>query len=921
MQIANLRCEYLVNPLGLDVPRPRFCWNYVHSDPVVPGERQTAYRILVASDPRALERDQGDLWDSGKVESDRTTQIPYEGRPLTSFERCYWKIISWDNQGRQMDSSQEGEVGFWETGIMTPEDWQAAWIGPKEEAFQKIQVVDTTKPDKEIEILQSPPCPLIRSEFRLKPGVKSATLLATALGEYEVRLNGERVGDRYLTPEWTDYNERLLYQAYDVSSLLKDGQNAIGAMIGDGWYMGLLGPGDAVRQHFYGKVRRFFCQLHVEYTDGTRENICTSKEWKMYLDGPILNSDHFLGELYDARKEQEEWDSVGFDDAGWIPVFVDETVSVNLVGQKHQPIQVFQEIKPVEVTEPEPGTYIFNLGQNMVGWCAITLEGTRGQQIQLRHGEMLELNGTLHTENLRLAAQTDIYILDGTEPRTFHPHFTFHGFQYVEVTGLTEKPSLDFLMGHAYSSNPPVTGYFECSNPMLNQLWRNILWTQRDNMHSIPTDCPQRNERMGWMGDAQVFAQTAIYNMDMAAFFAKFTVDMRDGQGEDGYYPDFAPHPFQNHWPMCFGPGWADCGIIVPWRLYVAYGDTRVLEEHYASMQAYLALIQDENPNGLWTTWGSNYGDWLHGDTLKAEGYPKEGGEMPKEVYATTFYYLSATLMSKIAKILGKDDDARTYSDLAARIKEAFNAEFVDPTTGKIKGDTQSDYAIALGFDLLLSEIQDLALQNLMAALAKYEGRISTGFISTIQMIQELSARGQNEQAYKLVESERFPSWGYQIAQGATTIWERWDGYVKGRGFQDRGMNSFNHYSIGAVGEWLYSVVLGIQFDPSVPAMKHLIIQPRPGGTLIHAKGHYDSLHGRIEVEWRREADAFRLKVNIPPNTSATVHLPEGRVASTHLNGKPLETTGDIEVLTSDQSPVVIKVPSGRYEFVTMGEN
>jgi alpha-L-rhamnosidase len=522
------------------------------------------------------------------------------------------------------------------------------------------------------------------------------------------------------------------------------------------------------------------------------------------------------------------------------------------------------------------------------------------------------MDGTLHTENLRLAAQTDIYYLNNelnSEVRKLHPHFTFHGFQYVEITGLKEKPTVDFLVGKAFSSNPPVVGNFECSNQMINKLWSNILWTQRDNMHSIPTDCPQRNERMGWTGDAQVYAQTAIYFMDMAAFFNKFTIDLRDEQAEAGMYPDFAPHPIEPDFRNAFGPGWGDCGVILPWRLYVAYHDTRVIEEHYDSMKRYLDLITEENEEYIWKVWGSNYGDWLNGDTLIAKDYPKFGASMPKDAYATAFYALSSELMGKMAKIIGKEKDSAYYFDLSQKVKKAFQENFIN-ADGEINGMTQAGYAIAFGFNLLTEAQQEKGMEFLLEIIEGYDYRISTGFISTIQLLLELSKRNQNELAYKFVESHRFPSWGYSIDQGATTIWERWDGFVKGRGFQNKGMNSFNHYSFGSVAEWLYSVMLGIQFDEQYPGMQHIILSPMPGGSITWAKGSYKSIRGKIGVSWKKLESTLELNLEIPPNTEASLTIPVKSPKSIQKNGKEME----IE-LNSNNFPIM-KLNSGKYHFL-----
>lgn len=917
MQPSDLRCEYRVSPVGLDVPRPRFSW-ILDAGPGAPrGIVQVAYQVVVSTSRDRAAAGTGDTWDSGRVESERSSHVIYDGPPLRSHETYHWNVRVWTNVAGASAWS-DVEPAWWVAGIMNPGDWRAAWIGAPGGTHRAVEVRSTTKPAPQ-RVLRGPPSPMLRVEFELAAAPVKAILYATALGEHEVRLNGRRVGDGLLQPGWTDYHCRVQYQAHDVTGLVHHGMNAIGAMLADGWYAGLLGPGDAVRQHYWGKERRFSCQLLAWDVSGAVTVVATDGSWRCHGDGPVRDADHFLGEVHDARKEQPGWDAPGFDDASWEPVIVDERVRPRLLAQRDEPVRAFATLSPVAITEPAPGVYIADMGQNMVGWCETDVDGQAGDEIVLRHGEMLEEDGTLHVDNLRLAAQVDRFVHDGRGRRTFHPRFTFHGFRFVEISGLRGRPDPSSIRGIAISSITTLASAFSCSNPMLDRLWSNIAWTARDNMVSIPTDCPQRDERMGWMGDAQVFVKTATFLADVAGFMSKFTVDMRDAQGEDGQYADFCPHPFPEHVTFVFSPGWADCGIILPWQVHVAYGDTRILEEHYESMKRYVDLIHEENPGLVWTHYGGNYGDWLNGDTIKAAGYPATGGEIPKNAFATAFFARSAGLLARVARLLGKDTDADRYGKLAAAVKAKFNEQFVDEH-GIIAGNTQAGYAIALGFDLLPEGARAGAARRMVDAIAAYDGRISTGFISTIQMLLQLSRLGYHDLACQLVESRRFPSWGYTIDQGATTIWERWDGYVKGRGFQDKGMNSFNHYSIGAVGEWLFSTLLGIDFDEDAPGMKHVIIKPLPGGSITWAKGHLDAMHGRIAVAWRvNDAGGFELDVDIPANTTASIHLPAKDVGSITEGGVPVEQAPGIAVEQGAGGVVVACAGSGSYRLACKG--
>jgi len=723
-----------------------------------------------------------------------------------------------------------------------------------------------------------------------------------------------------LAPEWTDYFERLQYQTFDVTSLLNQGENVIGAMLGDGWYLGRLGLVDIdpsfPRRGVYGPNRRLLVQLMIEKADGTREIVKTDGRWKIHLDGPIQNVDIFLGETYDVRKEIPNWDSPGFDDSQWMPATVDRSIQKKLVSQMNEPIRVIKELKPIALSESKPGVYVFDLGQNIVGWSRVQLNGPKDTVVTLRHGEMLNPDGTLYTANLRSADQIDRFILDGRGERELEPHFTYHGFRYVEVTGLVRKPTLDMLTGCVIASDTTRVGSFECSNPTLNKLWQNILWTQRGNMHSIPTDCPQRSERMGWMGDAQIFSQTAIFNMDMAAFFRKWLRDIRDSQAPDGRFGDFAPHPRLPKDRFYNAPGWADAGIIIPWKVYVNYGDKQILEEHYEASKRFVDHIYSANPDLVWVnSIGNNYGDWLNGNTIKSDDYPKTGAAIPSDVFCTAFFANSTQILSKMVAVLERDSDAERYRDLAQRIRKVFNERFVNEQ-GQIKGDTQAGYAVALNFDLLPESLRSQAARNMVKAIYRYEDRASTGIQSTFRMMLELSRWRYNDLAYQLIESRRFPSWGYTIDQGATTIWERWDGYVAGRGFQDPGMNSFNHYAFGAVGEWMYKTVLGINPDQNKPGYKHVIIHPQPGGSLTWAKGWYDSIRGRIVSDWKLKDGKLILSVTIPANMTATVYVPTNDPANITESGKPAKKANGVQFLRMEDGNAVFAVESGQYQFV-----
>jgi len=896
LAVEHLRCEYRVNPLGIDVTTPRLSW-ILRSDRRA--QVQSAYQARVASTMQALEADRADLWDSGQVLSSQSAHIVYAGKPLSSRASAFWKVRVWDGAGCP---SAWSESAFWSMGLLDRADWQAGWItdglgdgdGQQDQRFPAAQ---------------------LRKEFAVDGQVRRAVAYVSALGVYEFRLNGRRVGDYVLAPEWTDYTKRIQYQTYDVTDLLKPGPNTAGALLGDGWYagrIGLAGPRwhkGTPRFGIYGHAPKLIAQIEIELADGRRQTVVTDGSWRLTRQGPITFSDLFDGEYYDARRELPGWDMPGHDDGLWEAARATPWPALQLVAQPNEPIRVMRELKPVALTEPVPGVFIFDLAQNMVGWTRCEFRGARGATVTIRHGEALNLDGTLYTDNLRDAPQTDRYTFGSDRLETFEPHFTYHGFRYVEVSGLLTRPPLDALVGRVFNSSAPEVGQFECSSPLLNQLMSNILWTQRANLMGVPTDCPQRDERCGWMGDFQVFCQTACFNMDMAGFITKFLRDVRDGQDDAGRYRNYSPAPY---YCGASAPGWADAGVIVPWRAYQNYGDTRLLAEHFASAKRWVDYVHAQNPDLIWrNSRGADFGDWLNADTMVLADWPKTGGEVPKEVYSTAFFAYSTELLAQMGAVIGRQDEAAAYSRLATDIKAAFNREFVD-ADGTISGNTQAGYALALHFNLLPVDQRDTAVQHMVAGLAGYGDHLSTGIQSTLPLLLELTRGGRNDIACQLVSSHTMPSWGYSIDQGATTIWERWDGYVEGRGFQKPSMNSLNHYALGAVGEWVWRHVAGINPDDNRPAFQHIVIRPRPGGGLTWAKAEHYSLHGLISTHWQITDAGFQLKVSIPANTTATVYVPAGASA---LAGSPGADTPGVQFLHWEDETAVLAVGSGRYTF------
>jgi alpha-L-rhamnosidase len=879
-----LQCENRTDPVGVGETRPMLSWK-AGSD--LRAERQTAFQILVASSPERLRDGKGDLWDSGKVMSDETVGAEYAGSPLASRERCFWKVRIWDKDGLAATSPP----AEWSMGLLHASDWKSEWIGYDAE---RMGLGRTEGAD------YLPPAPYLRTTFRADRPISRATLFASALGLVEPHLNGHLVSEDYFTPGWTDYSKRVDYRTYDVTAWVHQGENALGAVLGDGWYAGYVGYGGK-RDH-YGKLPRIRLQLHIDYADGGSEVIGTGTDWKASI-GPVIEADFLKGETYDARSELTGWDQPGFNDGSWKPVVAGSEVTPLMQAHPGPPVRVIATFESTATTEPKPGVYVLNLGQNFAGVARLKVSGEAGQRITLRFAERLNPDGTVYTANLRSARSTDTYICRGSGVETWEPHLTFHGFQYIEVTGLKQRPDRDALVGLALSSDTPVVGDFDCSAPMLNQLHRNIYWTQRANFIDIPTDCPQRDERLGWTGDAQIYIRTATLNCDTHAFYTKWLVDLDDdSQRADGEFPMVSPVKVAGD---DGGPGWADAGVICPWTAYYAYGDRRVLERHFPAMERFIAFCTGRSKPGLLPPDKYQcFGDWLN-----------INADTPNDVICTAYFAYSTRLTALTAAALGRTEDSDRYNDLFAQIKAAFNKAYVTDD-GRVRGDTQTAYVLALAFDLVDGERAKLAGEHLVDDIAKRGWHLSTGFIGTKDLMLVLSKIGRNDVAYRLVLNESFPSWGFSIMQGATTTWERWDGWTPEKGFKDPGMNSFAHYSFGAVYQWMVENIGGIRSDG--PSYRHIVIAPQIDDGVSHATTRYDSVRGLIVSSWKRKGESLSVGVTIPANTTATVILPIGPGVGTGTiteGGVALERAKDVRLIRRNADTVELGIGSGTYEF------
>ena len=936
--ITGLRCEYLDAPEIVESLAPRLSWR-------LKSERrdaaQTAWQIRVASSAAKLAAGQADRWDSGRVDGERgaaTNQIPYAGRALASRDECFWQVRVWDEFGQ---ATAWSAPAHWAMGLLTSDAWRAAWISDRDET--PVHANRTQ--------LQLPAARHYRKEFSATKPIRRAIVYASALGLYDLYCNGKRVGDAFFQPGWSDYLQRAYYRSHDVTGLLRGGDaNAIGAVVADGWYAGYVGYGllvgygpNKIGRNFYGKTPAFRAQLEIDYADGTHETLGTDESWRVTDRGPTREADLIMGERYDARAELGGWSAPGYDASVWSPAVRAETnprakaVYSDAAGQREvdlgfvapakmqayaaPPIRVTQELAAKGITEPKPGVFIFDLGQNFAGVVRLKINGAAGTQVRLRYGEMLHADGTIMTENLRKARATDFYTLRGdVAGETWSPRFTYHGFQFVEVTGLAERPALDAITGLVLHNDNPAAGDFECSDPALTQFARNTQWTQRANFVEVPTDCPQRDERLGWMGDSQAYVRTASFNADVSAFFTKWIDDVEEAQRSFGAYADYSPYPMAHGGAgKSFGSGWTDAGIICPWTIWKTYGDTRLIERHWASMTRFMEwrFSSTTTPDGLGTSLGNPWGDWLNVNETT-----------PVEFIDTCYHALDCTLMAELADAIGRPLEAATYRSRRTKTQSAFTKAYVKPD-GTLTIDTQSAYVLAISVGLIAPKQIPAAGATLAGKIAQNNHRMATGFLGTKSLLPALTASGQHDEAVRLFQSRKFPSWGYEVSNGANSVWERWDSFTTEHGFngangnQNSAMNSFSHYAFGSVMEWAYRVLAGI--DTEGAGYRRIVIRPRPPtpgsnpdqSPINWVKAHYDSINGRIASAWRLEGGVFTLDATIPANTTASIFLPDATVERTKEGGAALASGGipGIRSFAADGTTLEVDVGAGRYHF------
>lgn len=880
VKVENLLTENLSNPIGLDVKQPRFSWQLVSDQRNV---SQTAYEIKVY----LSEKNKEQIWSSGKVMSDQSVKVPYAEKSLQSGQKYLWQVRVWDNNG---NDSPWSETASFQTSFFNTDDWKAKWIEP---GYTEDSVLRQS--------------PLFRKQFVTKKKIRSATAFITAHGLYEAMINGHRVGDAYLTPGWTSYNKRLEYQVYDVSNLLNTGNNVIGVTLGSGWYRGHLAWGE--NKNIYGKDISLLLQLEITYTDGKKETIISDGSWKSTT-GSIISSEIYDGEIIDNRAEKTGWLLPGYNDSKWSAVKIGDFACSNLLATYNEPIRKHETFKPVTIFTTPKGEKIVDFGQNLVGWVMLKVKGNAGDTVTLEHAEVLDKKGNFYTANLRAAKATSIYILKGSEEESFEPHFTYYGFRYIKVEGISGNLNPDDFTAVALYADMKKTGDFSTSNSFINQLQHNIQWGQKGNFLDVPTDCPQRDERLGWTGDAEVFSRTAAFNMGVNNFFSKWLKDVAADQYSDGSVPHVIPNVLG---PNSGGSaGWADVSTIIPWNMYLAYGDTQILKNQYSSMKAWVEYMHSKSKNDLWNT-GSHFGDWLF--YRPDDDNSGRAAVTDKYLIAQCFYAHSTQLLIDAAKVLGKMDDVSHYTDLLQKIKNAYLKEYVTPN-GRLVSGTQTAYVLALNFDMLPESLRQQAAERLVENIKSYNNHLTTGFLGTPYLCHVLTRFGYIDIAYQLLMQDTYPSWLYPVKMGATTIWERWDGEKPDGSFENPGMNSFNHYAYGAIGDFMYRVVTGIDTYEDGPGYKHISIHPHIGGGLTYANADLQTYYGKISSHWKTENSKIFLDVEIPANTSADVVLPASDVNNVTESGNALNSIKDIKIVSQQNGTITIHIGSGSYHFV-----
>ncbi len=892
----DLKCEYRRNPLGIEASRPRLSWALVSEQRA---QRQSAYQVLVASSPELLASDQGDLWDSGKVASSESIGVVYAGKPLSARARAYWKVRVWD---QDQAASAFSDPAWWEAALVAPAGWRAAWIRR-----------DKPWPKQTKDYYQDDPAPLLRKSFTLAKPIQKARAYVSGLGYYELSLNGQRIGDQVLDPGWTSYSKRVLYSTYDVTGALKQGENAVGMMLGNGWYwplpMTMWGSLNLRNSLTVGRPRAIL-QIEIDYTDGSHETIASDTTWKT-ADGPIRRNNVYLGEVYDARSEQPGWDQPGFDDRAWQPAVIAGEPLGPLEAQSAPPIKILRTIKPVKLTKVRGGRYVFDFGQNFGGWVRLRVRGSAGTAVTITAGELLFGDGTLNARTSAAgqiksggagggpgapanAFQQETYILSGKGDEVFTPRFTVHGFRYVQLSGYPGQPTLDSVDGLQLGASVEPAGTFSCSNATLNRIQEAVRQTLLSNLFSVESDCPHR-EKFGYGGDIVAVAEAAMMNFDMAAFYAKTVRDFEDAVRPNGGFTETSPFVGIADQGLGSGSGpveWGTAHPLLQQLLYQYYGDRRLIEEQYEATQAWISLLQSAAPGSILNN-GIGDHESIAGKTIAVSG--------------TAFFYYNVELASVLADVLGRTEDKTRYAALAEQIRTAFNTRFLNAKNGCYYGATQANQSFALALGLVPLASQGAALDWLVADVKKHHGHLTTGIFGTRFLLAALSDLGRGDVAYGIVNQKGYPGWGYMLDRGATTLWEHW-------AYSDN-TYSHNHPMFGSVSAWFFRSLAGIRPEPDAVAFNKIVIRPGVVGDLTSVAGQYNSVRGPVTSNWRKDGNQLTLDVTIPVGVTATVRVPAKTADAVREGGQPAANAPGVEYRGTENGEAVFRVGSGQYQF------
>lgn len=895
LSVENLRCEYLHDPLGIDVTKPNLSWEVVASGR---GVVQTAYRILVASSPTLLEKDSGDLWNSGKVSSDRSVAVKYAGMPLASRSDCYWKVKIWTNKGQQTES----ETAHWSIGLLNPGDWSAEWTGLDSAFSWETPHAPHTRLSARY----------FRKGFSLTNKIKKAVIYISGLGIYQLFINGRKIGKAELSPDPTQYNKRVFYNTYDVTDALKSGNNALGVILGNGRFFTMRwGATDAIPAIMNSGYPKMLLQLEITDDDGTVHKIVSDSSWKVTAGGPVVANNEFDGELYDATKEMSGWSKPGFKDDQWLDAMAVQAPGGKVVAQMDPLITVMDTIHARSVFQIAPGKYVVDMGQNMVGWASVKIDnGKKGDTVSMHFAERINPDSTLYTANLRGAETTDRYVMkDGVQQ--WEPHFTYHGFRYIEVTGYPGTPEPSDFVGKVVYDDLTTTGHFETSNEVINQVYHNAYWGIRGNYRGMPTDCPQRDERMGWLGDRAVGSYGESFIFDNNKLYAKWLQDIQDAQREDGSLPDVAP----TYWSMYSdNMTWPAAYVIIANMLYQQYGNLKPITKHYESIKEWLAYMREKYMKDYIMT-RDVYGDWcMPPEDPKLIHSTDPARITPGPFLGTSFYYRMLQFMEHFATLLNKTEDKQEYAALAAHVKEAFNKKFLNTADDSYANNTATANIFALAYDMAPDSIRPKVFEHVVnTTINDFHGHISTGLVGAQQLMRTLTSNGRADLAYQLATNTTYPSWGYMAKEGATTIWELWNGNTA-----DPAMNSGNHVMLlGDLIVWFYEDIAGIKSSSNQVGFKKIIMKPYVVKNLSHVKGSYQSVHGLIESEWTNNKNGFDWQIAIPANTTAEIAIPAKSADEIKEGGNKASNSDGVKFLRMEDGRAVFEVGSGRYHFVT----